>query len=236
MDDARAAWQVQDVLLLLTTALALEPTTKVPVTFPGAGLDLGVEVVRCTATAEIDVDGTVHTSRTAITEACPEVFATAIDQAVNQWTYPASSAPTTTDIAFKWRLESTAWPTMTPAELSKVIGAHERVPLGVDGCELRIRIGTDGSIARLQSSAIPECLVMPLGPARNPKRLRREAEGNVLCTARFTSDRGVASDIDLSDCPEKWRLAADIALRNWQWQTGPDRYEAYTVRFVFLVQ
>lgn len=227
------------MLFLLTTALAATPTvevtSRVPVAFPGAGLDLGVEVVRCAAQVHIAEDGTVDDVATPRTDECPEPFAAAIDKSVALWRFEAPGEATTTEVPFKWRLKSTAWPTMTPEELAKVIAAHEPIPLDVDGCELRMRIGTDGSIDKLRSSSIPECLVMPLGPARNPKRLRREANGNVICTARFTSDRGVASDIDLSECPEKWQLPADIALRSWQWQTGEALYQDYTVRFVFLV-
>ncbi|MCO4747564.1 MAG: hypothetical protein KC912_22375 [Proteobacteria bacterium] len=226
------------MLFLLSMAFAapsLDVTTRVPVAFPGAGLDLGVEVVRCTAEVQVAADGSVSDVQTPRTEACPEPFAASVDKSVALWRFAAPGEATTTEVPFKWRLKSTAWPTMTPEELAKVIAAHEPVPLDVEGCELRMRIGIDGSIDKLRSSSIPECLVMPLGPARNPKRLRREADGNVICTTRFTSDRGVASDIDLSECPEKWQLPADIALRSWQWQTGESLYQDYTVRFVFLV-
>ena len=212
------------------------PIETVPVSFPWAGLDFGVDSVSCVARARVAADGQVQQVSTERSETCPEPFAAAVDAAVGQYRYPAAEQERDVEVPFRWRLKSSAWPTMTPAELQRVIAAHEPLPLEVDGCELRIAIAPDGSIRRLRSSAIPECLVMPLGPGRNPKRLRKDETDKVRCTARFTSDRGVASDVFFENCPERWELPADIALRNWQWQTTGGVRQDYVVRFVFLLE
>lgn len=226
------------MLFLSAMALAadLSAVATQQVIFPGMGLDLGVEVVECEAKIALAEDGAPAQVEVPRTTQCPEPFALAIEVAVGGYRYPPGEAGRSTTESFKWRLKSTAWPTMTPAELEQIIAAHETLPLAVDGCEIRLRVAVDGGIEQLRSSEVPRCLVLPLGPARNPPRLRRQETKPVLCTARFTSDRGVASDVDLSECPERWQLPADIALRNWQWQTGPDLYEQYTVRFVFSVE
>ncbi|TNE89573.1 MAG: hypothetical protein EP330_10880 [Deltaproteobacteria bacterium] len=226
------------MLLFLAAAFAadLAPDSTTPVIFPGGGLDVGIELVRCVAEVTVDAEGAVAALEVPRTDECPEPFAAAVHHAVAEYRYPKGDDGRQTQVKHAWRLKSTAFPTMTPAEMQRILDAHEVVPLGVEHCEIRLRIATDGAIAKLRTSEVPRCLVMPLGPARNPARLRKRETEAVKCTARFTSDRGVASDVDLSECPTAWQLPADVALRNWQWQTGPDFYEDYVVRFVFLVE
>lgn len=225
------------MLGLLSIALAADPLplTTVPTNFPGGGLDVGLERVHCVATATLAAEGSVQGVQVARTPECPEAFAAAVTHAVEQYRYPSGEEGRRVQVEETWRLKSSAFPTMTPAEMQRILDAHEVVSLEVPHCELRLRIGTDGAIASLRTSELPRCAVMPLGPARNPARLRRGLDKPVRCTARFTSDRGVASDVSLEECPREWRTPADVALRNWVWQSGPDLYEDYVVRFVFLV-
>jgi hypothetical protein len=226
------------MLGLLSIALAAElvPVSTVPTNFPGGGLDVGLERVHCEARASVAADGTVQAVQVPRTEICPDVFAAAVEHAVSQYRYPPGDPEREARAQETWRLKSSAFPTMTPAEMGRILEAHEVIALDVPHCELRLRITPDGAIASLRTSELPRCAVMPLGPARNPARLRRQETKPVQCTARFTSDRGVASDVSLDDCPRSWRTAADVALRNWVWQSGPELYEDYVVRFVFLLE